>query len=245
MRYVGGKSKIAKAIAQAILSRTDQRAAYYEPFVGGGAVFAHMAPHFERAEASDLSPDLMLMWSALHSGWAPPPGVTPEEYRALKGACPSPLRGLVGFGGSFGGKWFGGYAKGGFGSDGQPRNHQRESADNALAIVRAVGPRASFHERSYLDINPAPGSVVYADPPYAGTEGYAAAGSFDHGRFWDTMRSWCAHGCHVFVSEYQAPPDWDCVWEQEHRRSLSLTKQGRPTTTERLFTPSPKPPEQP
>ncbi len=233
MRYIGGKSKIAKRLSQAILERTDCRAVYYEPFMGGGAVSEHMAPAFLRSELSDASGDLMMMWFALCRGWVPPQSVTEAEYSLLRDSEPSPLRGLVGFGGSFGGKWFGGYARGNK-KDGTPRNYLDESARNAMRIAESlVG--STLLARSYVDLVPVPGSVIYCDPPYAATEGYSAVGGFDSGTFWAKAAEWAASGCDVFVSEYAAPDGWECVWESSHRLSLTLASQGRPATTERLF----------
>lgn len=236
MRYIGGKSKIAKAIAQTILEATDSRAFYYEPFVGGGSVLGRLAPHFQKTVASDLSEDLILMWQKLQEGWVPDEVVSEFDYAALKDSEPSALRGLVGFGGSFGGKWFGGYARGGFGSDGKPRNHQWESARAAMKIRDAIeGSDVDFWAGSYISACPPAGAVVYCDPPYADTTGYSAVGGFDSAQFWRVMDYWVARGVHVFVSEYSAPEGWAVVWEKEHRQSLTTTAQGRPVTVERLF----------
>ena len=49
MRYLGGKTRLAKHIAEAILTDTDSRSTYIEPMVGGGSVLAEMSPHFENA----------------------------------------------------------------------------------------------------------------------------------------------------------------------------------------------------
>ena len=39
MRYLGGKTRLAKHIANAILADTDRRGDYIEPMIGGGSVF--------------------------------------------------------------------------------------------------------------------------------------------------------------------------------------------------------------
>ena len=38
MRYVGGKSKIARKISAVMLEKSKERDLYIEPFVGGGSV---------------------------------------------------------------------------------------------------------------------------------------------------------------------------------------------------------------
>lgn len=235
MRYIGGKSKLAGRIADVILQNSPTRLDYIEPFIGGGSVFGKVAPYFNRSYAGDLSEDLAVMWrEVLQNGWKPPENVTEEEYNDLKTAVPSALRGFVGFGGSFGGKWFGGYARGGFNSDGTPRNHQAESARAVNRIARQLtGKDITIIHRSYDQWQPFPGSVIYRDPPYANSQGYTT-GEFDSEKFWQVAKMW-SETCSVFVSEYAAPPGWEIIWEAEHRQSLTMPSQGREPTIERLF----------
>src|ERR1041384_1608066 len=109
MQYMGGKARIARRIVDAILSDTDFRDTWWEPFVGGGNVMEHAAPHFRNLIGCDAHPDLILMWQYVTSGGDLPSIVTREMYAELRKLPPSPVRGFVGFGASFGGKWFGGY----------------------------------------------------------------------------------------------------------------------------------------
>lgn len=62
--------------------------------------------------------------------------------------------------------------------------------------------------RDYRDDPPAPGTVVYLDPPYADSVGYPACGKFDHVEFWRVMTEWANRGVVVRVSEYAAPEGW-------------------------------------
>ena len=52
------------------------------------------------------------MWEELQNGWMPPQTLTKEDYEFLKNNkdIKPHLTGFVGFGCSFAGKWFGGYA---------------------------------------------------------------------------------------------------------------------------------------
>lgn len=240
MRYMGGKGRVAKRIAETILAQTpDNSGTYWEPFVGGGAMASRMGHHFNTANYSDIHPDLMLMWQALHDGWEPPTIVTYDEYQQFRYSTePSALRGLVGFGGSFGGRWFEGYARGGNNADGTPRNHQAESARAVLkdiAGMRAV-ESTTFSCGDALLIEPADGDVVYCDPPYAGTTNYSRTDRLDHDKFWATAEEWASNGSHVFVSEYSAPAGWECIWEQPLRSSVRVGSADRHIATERLFT---------
>lgn len=235
MRYVGSKKRIAKRILDEILSRRENRDVYWEPFCGGLNSFSVVAPHFRKAFASDAHQDLILMWQTIQGGWIPPTEVTEEEYQDLRAAEPSALRGFVGMGGSFGGKWFGGYARGGFNSDGSPRNHQRESSTAAVQRMASLSEiDVTFRNASYSEGSAGPGFVVYCDPPYASTLGYRGTDEFDSESFWKWCRKQSRAGALVLVSEYTAPDDFTCVAEFSHRMSVALTG-NRKVTTERMF----------
>lgn len=232
MQYMGGKSKIAKELSAVILANAKSRKYYLEPFIGGGSVFPHLAPHFEWSVAGDAHEDLVLMWNALiFDGWVPPDTITEEQYAELKESDPSALRAFVGFGSSFGGKFFRGYARGDGG---------RNYASNAKgSLNRKVKPLTGasigrFRNWSYADWNPVAGTVVYCDPPYADTTKYATGG-FDHTSFWLRAEEWADAGCEVFVSEYTAPDHWTAVWTKI--KSVDLGGGGKSfPKTERLFT---------
>ena len=235
MRYVGGKQRIAKRIAEAILADTSARGHYIEPFVGGGAVGAVLGGEFDHARYSDAHEDLVLMWQALERGDEFPESITPDEWETLRTSPPSAVRGLAGFGGSFSGKWFAGYAKGGYNANGQPRNHYGESLRRARRDIEGMRGRVStsFRRCSFDEVQVTPECVVYADPPYKGTLGYGA--EFDHAMFWSTVARWSALGAYVYVSEYVAPEWAEVVFEAPLRVSTATTAQGRPEATERLF----------
>jgi site-specific DNA-adenine methylase len=75
-----------------------------------------------------------------------------------------------------------------------------------------------------------PDSVIYCDPPYAGTAEYKE-GSFDHSAFW----KWCEEQhSPVFVSEYSAPAGFKVIAEFEHRSTLSATNNAK-VTIERVY----------
>ena len=72
---------------------------------------------------------------------------------------------------------------------------------------------------------------VYCDPPYQGTTKYATD-SFDYDTFWD----WCrkmSNDNYVFVSEYNAPDDFECIWSKGVTTSLKVHK--HENRTEKLF----------
>lgn len=231
MRYLGGKSKLAKPIVAAI-SKQIGDAPVWEPFCGGLAVTVELAKTRRIVVATDKHPALVSTWRACQSGWTPPTTVDRETYEACK-ALPDtdPMKGFVGFGASFGGKWFGGYASGG------GRNHAAESARNVcqqFEVLRRPGVR--FERCDFLAVAPtsALGAHIYADPPYADTTRYKGSGAFDSTAFWRKCLDWRACGIRVFVSEFTCPVSHVVLWAKD--RALSVDKTiPTVTATERLY----------
>lgn len=64
MKWAGGKSKLLKRIAPRLPARMGT---YYEPFLGGGAVFFELARagRFGKAVLSDANPDLASLWTTV------------------------------------------------------------------------------------------------------------------------------------------------------------------------------------
>ncbi len=231
MQYMGGKAKIARRVVQAILDDTPHRKNWFEPFVGGGNVLEHAAPHFTRSVAMDAHPDLILMWQAVAAGHSPPEFIGKQQYVELRNEEPSALRGFAGFGASFGGKWFGGY--GVSPRDGAVCRASYRSVTRQGVVFRERG--TVFLRGLFGSLTPPPGTVVYCDPPYANTTGYST-GDFDHGLFYKTLLTWSQSGCAVYVSEYTAPEDvpYAVIWSRDKRNVLEAGDNQR-TVTEHLF----------
>ena len=237
MRYLGGKGRLGNQIAVTILSSTSRRDYYLEPFVGGANAFIHLAPHFAHPCAGDIHEDLILMWQAVARGWVPPSTVTEDDYNRLRHAEPSALRAFCGFPISFGGKWFGGYARSQKGSN-DGHNYAESAARTVLAVKPALS-RAIIRHASFDQWSPGEGWCVYCDPPYANTTEYASsAKSFDSAHFWYVMDYWVERGAHVFVSEYTAPAHWRTVGSAEH--VCNIMGGLNQAKTECLFTRSPE-----
>lgn len=229
MQYLGGKVRIAKPIANVLLTETTHDI-YVEPFLGAGSVAELVVPHFVRSILADTHPDLVMMWQAALEGWDAPHEVSEEEYRALRHAAPSALRGFVGFPCSFGGKWFGGYAR-----DPHSTRTFADTASRSLALKASRIQGAEVRLSDYRNLVFPDESVVYADPPYASTTRYLGTDGFDNGEFWRVMESWVDRGCEVFVSEYQAPKGWEPVWSGTVLSSIAGKGNDR-TVREHLFT---------
>ena len=226
--YLGGKARQAKHLAPFILACNPE--VYVEPFLGGASVAVQVVPYVPLAYLSDAHPDLILMWQAAASGWVPPTEVSEERWCELRASPPSPERAHAGFGCSFGGKFFGGYARS---SRGEPY-----ALEASRSIVRKASALrgASIERQDYRDSirHAGPGAVFYLDPPYAGTTGYSTV-AFDHGEFWRWAQEVSDLGATVLVSEFTAP-DWaDVVYERWRAASVRRTATGEKQVMERLY----------
>jgi DNA adenine methylase len=221
MRYVGGKYRIAKPLA-AYLESVRQSRPFIEPFCGGANITAVMSG---QRLAIDVCEDIIHLWSAVSDGWEPPTQVSESEYAEAKKMQPCALRGFIGFGCSFGGKFFGGYARSG------TRNYAL-NAHNAIMKKAPQLKNVQFTCNSYDRLTPE-GCLVYCDPPYANTtQGYASK-HFNSVNFWHTMREWAKRNT-VLVSEYVAPDFAKEVWRIDTKTDMHCAN-GKQPRIERLF----------
>jgi len=234
MKYMGSKARHAKEILNAIFSEANRvsagRTSWVEPFVGG-ANMIDKVPKSRKRYGNDINSDLIALFQGIQDGsYTPPDEISEQEYKEARDGSISPAhRAFVAIGCSYSGKWFGGYARGNA-NNGNPRNYCLESKKNLLAqdIEGVV-----FTSGDYREMVIPPVSIIYCDPPYAGTTKYKD--SFDHAAFWSWCNKQSENGHLVFVSEYSAPEGWKCIWEKEVNNSLTKetgSKQG----VERLFT---------
>jgi DNA adenine methylase len=241
VHYPGGKGKVARPISEVMLGHIElpSRRTYIEPFLGAASVFERMAPSFDRALGSDLSVDLVLLWQALAAGWQPPHSVTREEYKAARhGLPPSALRTFIGFGCSWGGKWWGGPARCELRSIEDYADAAARSLVGMQAVLARPGVEVVCAPYTAWDWAMGPDVVVYADPPYAGTTaGYAVKDAFDTDAFWATCLLWTRAGAQVFVSE-ESIPAWVPareVWSREQSKSMQGGTGTRAKRVERLY----------
>lgn len=226
MRYVGGKTRLSSWVAGHLVEYGEGCIRYIEPFLGSAAVMSRMAPKVRESIGSDLHPDLILMWTALQSGWLPPDKITREEYEVLRNAEPSALRGLVGFGASYGGRWFASFVERSWNKyhEKWERDFFEVARESSLrnAAVMARNSTRIIH-CPYWEHSPKTGDLVYCDPPYQATQGYST-GDFDHERFWETVRIWSRNGAKVLVSESRCPSDFSVLAEKSRKELLSSIK---------------------
>jgi DNA adenine methylase len=231
MQYSGGKHYLKRKLEAAILGYTTCRGPYFEPFVGGANSFEVLAPNFSSSHASDVHKDLIMLYKAVASGWEPPRSIDELTYQELRHAPPSALRAFVGFGVSFGGKWFGGYAKDNPGEC----HYYADASARKLLKIRYILAASSITCCSYDCVKPPTGSVVYCDPPYRDTLEFGGVEPFDSDKFWRVAGEWAQRGVHVFVSEYSAPAGWRSIMDHDALLHVKRTSSKRERRTERLF----------
>lgn len=230
MKYVGSKDRHTKELIPIILANRKYGQFYVEPFVGGASMISRITGN---RIGADANPHVIALWTAVRDGWIPPTSVSEDEYRKAKSAHDIDARtAFIGFACSFAAKWFGGYARG-KDAKGNQRNYAAEGSRGCLKKANGLAG-AILVACSYDELAIPPNSIIYCDPPYSGTQGYAT-GSFDHAKFWDWCETMIENGHQVFVSEYKARDGWRCVWEKSVVSSLDKNTGGK-RGTERLFT---------
>lgn len=232
MKYMGSKARHAKELLPIILANRTEGQWYVEPFVGGANMIDKVSGN---RIGADCNEPLVEMWKATQQGWIPPDYVTPQEYKTVREnreSCTKHLLGWIAHGCSYNGKWFGGFAGELTTKEGNVRNYQTEAKNAVVKQSKLLG-EVVFHSCGYADLNIPANSVIYCDPPYNDTTKYKD--SFDHEPFYEWCRQKHKEGHQVFVSEYQMPEDFICVWSKEV--NSSLTKEtGSKKGVEKLFT---------
>lgn len=178
--------------------------------------------------AVEAHPGLVALHKAVQTGWVPPEHVNEEDYKAARRGDPAdPRVAFVGFGCSFSGKWWGGYAR-----DRTGGNYAQQSSKALRRDARANVE----HVANDALVWPCDGAeVIYCDPPYVGTTGYNAVAVAKDGAWWHRLAVLAHEGRACYLSEYaEAPPvgiDARLVWSAATHGG-QLTKG---TKTERLW----------
>lgn len=234
MTYMGSKNRIAKHLLPIMVEAAEKAGitTWVEPFVGGANMIDKVPDSFERI-GYDLNDHCIHALIGIRDGVETLPNEISElYYNSVKGHAPNSLTSLIRFGASFGGKFEGGYARG-KAADNTPRNYWAETKRNALKQSPKI-QGVVFQCMSYQDVD-VTGALIYCDPPYQGATGYKT-GAFDHDAFFDWCRKMKAKGNIVFVSEYNAPDDFSCMWQGEVKTNFASGRSGEThNAVEKLF----------
>lgn len=234
MMYFGGKARCAKEIAEIISAQPhDPRAVFVSLFCGSGAVEAAVTG-FNKKRLSDLNRYTVAMLKDASNGRTFPCEISEAEYERLKtevkgGLCKDKaLAGAVGFGCSFGGKFFSGYAR-----DPSGKRKYAQSTKNTLERTGELLRGAEIFRSDYKSAKIGCWDIIYCDPPYKDTSEVKGTPPFDSQAFWDWARIASLQNL-IFVSERQAPDDFVCVW-QKGIRAHAFSGNRDELRTEKLF----------
>lgn len=231
MRYQGGKTLSAKNISKEILLRKGDADTFVSLFCGACSVEARLAPHFNKVICNDNHEYLIALLKGVQDGYELPDSISREQYKYIRDNKDEDkvLTGFVGFGCSFGAKWFGGYAY-----NSTNRNYASESK-RALLRDNEYLKNVEFTCKDYRDVElPSEGGcIVYADPPYYKTTQYST-GDFDTNAFWNYMRE-ISQSHLVFISELEAPEDFVPIWEKPVTRVIDVNKSNYFQVCEKLY----------
>lgn len=232
MQYMGSKTRIAKEILPIILADRKEGQYFVEPFCGGCNVTDKVSGN---RIANDCNEYLIAMFEGLVSGEKYPEKISRELYNDVRACFRSGsdkydlgFMGWVGSMASYRGKFFGGYS-------GVYRRSSGRYEDRISGAVRGIAKQipnlqgVEFRSGDYRDLRIPDESIIYCDPPYMGTTGYSD--SINHDEFWQWCRERVYDGHKVYISEYQAPDDFICIWEKGIINCLNTNKK----TTEKLF----------
>lgn len=232
IQYFGGKQRISKQLSQYLNSQLKDSQPFVDLFCGSCNIITKINDNRVRI-ANDKHKYLISMWKELQNGWIPPTKLSRQEYKYLKeNKNDKPyLTGFVGFGCSFAGKWFGGYAY----SD--KRNYCLNAYNSVLNKLKNL-KNVMFYNLDYSEVDMPKGSLVYCDIPYKNTTQYCKAevGEFNHEDFYKWVRD-NSDKYDIYISEYKKniPKDFEIVWEIESKQDIRNSKNERAETVEVLI----------
>ena len=229
MKYMGSKNRHAKELLPVVLKNRKRGQCYVEPFVGGGNMIDKVnGDRIGFDSDSNVIEALISIRDSLHRLPKSHIDFTEDEYNNLRKTSTYSHRGYAGFAFSYGGKWLGGWRRDGAGK----RDYIAEAYRNAKKQSPYLqGVRLT--QSDYMVIDVPHGSIIYCDPPYQGTTKYKS-GEFNYIDFWAWCREKVLQGHSVFISEYSAPDDFECLWEKKVNSNLGKDT-GFKKNIERLF----------
>lgn len=228
MWYIGGKIRLSKYIVPFLQESSKQTGNFIDLFCGGCNIIDKVSSSLRVANDSNIY--LMEMWKSLQNGWIPNLKYTKDFYvyvRDNKDSLPKDLVGLVGFHYSYGGKFFGGYARSRY------KDHIERSISHTIQQSQRMKD-VKFENKDYKEFSSLVGWTIYCDIPYKNsTQSTTKYGvEFDYNCFWEWARM-MSNNNNVFVSEKTAPRNIFPIWTYKHSSNMSYKKETK--TVEKLF----------
>lgn len=239
---MGSKRRISKFILPIILANRKENQFYVEPFCGGLNSLCNVSG---ARIAADINPFLIAMWKGLQNKEINfPTHIDKENYSYWRdfyhkhkdikltdnNLCDFAMCGWMGFMGSFNGRFFdGGYS----GHNVNGRDYINEQIKNTISQVDSIKD-VIFINSNFLDLEIPEKSIIYCDIPYQGTKQYDLSKNFNYADFYNWCFKMKENGHEIFISEYNMPNDFKCIWEMKTNVSLNQTKTIK--VKEKLFT---------
>ena len=227
MKYLGSKSRIVNDILPIMLSEMEGKSAFVDAFCGGCSVIENVPSQYRRI-ANDNNKYLIAMWKSLTNDRCrkPPMRIERDFYCDV---------GWVGFMGSFNGRYFdGGYSGHNVTStNGKSRDYISENINNTLKQIPKL-KGVEWQSGNYWEMEIPDNSLIYCDIPYKDTKQYSTSKNFDYEKFYEWCKEMKNNGHTIFVSEYNMPDDFKCIWSKQITNAMHQTNTKKPI--EKLFT---------
>lgn len=233
MKYMGSKARFAKEIIPIITKNRKEGQWFVDLFCGG----CNLLDKIEgKRIGNDKNKYLIALWQGLQEDRQLILEISKELYSEARTEYNNQTNikfddfelGWIGFMGGFNGRFYGGGYSGVHGN----RDYVAEQIRNTLK-QKDILKDVKFFSKDYSEFDLKESCIVYCDIPYQGTKEYDVKDKFDHDKFWKWCREMSLKGHEVFVSEYNAPNDFECVWSKDVKVSIRPTK--TLLQTEKLF----------
>lgn len=231
---MGSKNRIAKYLLPIILKNRKEGQWYVEPFVGGANMIDKVDGNRIGADSNEYLIEALLL--IRDNPESIPNIITEDMYKQLqKAKSVNGITGFTAFAMSFGGKFFGGYRRDKAGTKGCLANMETQTrrSKKAAILQSKLLEGVYLYKRAYNELQIPPNSIIYCDPPYRGTTKYKD--QLDYNHFYQWCRDKKAEGHIIFISEYDMPDVFTCVWQKEQVSSLTADT-GSKRAIEKLFT---------
>lgn len=221
MKYVGSKAKFAKDLVPIIQKYIDDNNVelYIEPFVGGANIIDKIKCKKRIGSDND---SLVIDLLKGYSGDLKLPELPSREHyydvRDNPNKYDKVYRSAILLFASYNARVYGGcYGAFAKTKEGNIRNYFQEAKRNfekQLPFLKDI----IFLNEDYRGLEIPKNSLLYCDPPYAVGIGYKD--EFNHDEFWEWVRERSKESI-VLVSEYEAPSDFEVIWEQEVKTHMN------------------------
>lgn len=223
MRYLGGKARLRDSICN-VLNAIDVRI-YLEPFCG--ACWVGEKVNKSIRIMSDVNCCVIAMWQALQNGWIPPNSAPSEiEYKNIRDnpTYSKELKGFIGIAQSYGGKFWGGYARGKM-ANGLDRDYTTNAYNQCIKRIKNmldVNFRYSTYSKMLIKSMKLNETILmYLDPPYETTTEYTYLPKFNTELFWENVRR-VSKKHYVVTSGYNSPQDFTVIREWQPTTGMNI-----------------------